>query len=202
MSSVNLNCKVVLLGDNFVGKTCLVLRYIHGKLPSLVDVTIGATMTEKKEQTDKKEVTLQIWDTAGHERYESLTEIYYRKANAIIICYDVTSRESIDKACCWLQKVIKTEQDCKMYLCETKIDLDYQRCADADFTATMALAKEYKVPIYKTSSKTGENIDVLFKKIVEDYVAAINSMNPLDLDASMKLFRDRTKIIHRGCYLM
>ncbi|KAL3864012.1 hypothetical protein ACJMK2_005724 [Sinanodonta woodiana] len=185
MSSVNLNCKVVLLGDNFVGKTCLVLRYIHGKLPSLVDVTIGATMTEKKEQTDKKEVTLQIWDTAGHERYESLTEIYYRKANAIIICYDVTSRESIDKACCWLQKVIKTEQDCKMYLCETKVDLVYQRCADADFTTTMALAK-----------------DVLFKKIVEDYVAAINSMNPLDLDASMKLFRDRTKIIHRGCYLM
>ncbi|KAL3864013.1 hypothetical protein ACJMK2_005725 [Sinanodonta woodiana] len=202
MSSVNLKCKVVLLGADSVGKTCLVLRYIRGRFPSMVDATIGAYMTDKKEQIDKKEVTLQIWDTAGHEKYDSLTQIYYRKANAIIICYDVTRRESIDKACSWLQKVIKTEQDCKIYLCETRIGLVYQRCADADFTTIMALAEEYKVPIYKTSSKTGENIDVLFKKVVEDYVAAINSMNPLDLDDSMKLFRDRTKIIHRGCYLM
>ncbi|KAL3864014.1 hypothetical protein ACJMK2_005726 [Sinanodonta woodiana] len=156
MSSVNLNCKVVLLGADSVGKTCLVLRYIHGKFPNKVTETIGVQGYKKPEQTDKKEVTLGIYDTSGHERHDVLTPTYYQKADAIIICYDVRRKESINKACYWLQKV-KKEQDCKMYLCETKIDLVDERCPDADFATIMALAEEYKVPIYKTSSKTGEN---------------------------------------------
>ncbi|KAK3597737.1 hypothetical protein CHS0354_006090 [Potamilus streckersoni] len=142
----------------------------------MVDATIGASMNEKKEEIENKEVTLKIWDIAGNERYDSLTSIYYRKADAVIICYEVTRRDSFDKAWYWLQEVLKTEKDCKIYLCETKMDLVVENkcCREVDITTTMALAEAYKVLIFKISSKTGENIEQL----------------------------DRTPSMRRGCYLM
>lgn len=168
------DAKVVLLGKSYVGKTCLVNRYIHERFdPNLpYQNTIGAAFGSKKETVDGKSIVLGIWDTAGHERYESMTRMYYRGAIACILCYDITDRSSFDRARFWYSELKSTQQDCKIYLCGTKKDIADDNPNKREVTKAMAepLAADFHSQLYETSSYTGENIEILFHKIASDII--------------------------------
>ena len=91
-------CKVVLLGDSGVGKTCIISRYISGQFDENSATTNGASYASK--QVDyanlKKSVILDIWDTAGQEKYKSLTKFFYKDAAVAILVYDITRKESYE----------------------------------------------------------------------------------------------------------
>lgn len=92
MSSA-LEAKIVVLGSQGVGKTSLVMRYCKGAFdPSQITSTVGASfMTKRVVDSDTDtQVRLQIWDTAGQERFRSISRLYYRGANACILCYSIT----------------------------------------------------------------------------------------------------------------
>ncbi len=90
--------KIVLVGDGGVGKTCLISRFITGHFESNPGSTNGASYASKTIDYPKlnKSLLLDIWDTAGQEKYRSLTKFFYKDALMVIMVYDITRRESYD----------------------------------------------------------------------------------------------------------
>ncbi|KAK9909648.1 hypothetical protein WJX75_005576 [Coccomyxa subellipsoidea] len=121
MAKVDL--KVVLLGQQSVGKSCLVDRYINSIFENTPKNTIGAAFAAKKIKVHSgRVVSLGIWDTAGAERFESLSRMYYNGAKAAILCFDPCDRKSFDKLKFWVEEVRETQPDCRIYIALTKCD--------------------------------------------------------------------------------
>ncbi|KAF2019726.1 GTP-binding protein yptV5 [Aaosphaeria arxii CBS 175.79] len=104
----SLEAKIVVLGSQGVGKTSLVHRYVRNAFtPPTTASTIGASFLTKR-VTDidtSTTVRLQIWDTAGQERFRSISKLYYRGANAGVLCYDITDEESFLEMGRWMKEL-------------------------------------------------------------------------------------------------
>ncbi|XP_008299410.1 ras-related protein Rab-24 [Stegastes partitus] len=172
MSAMRVDAKVVMLGKESVGKTSLVERYVHHRfLVGPYQNTIGAAFVAKPIQVGEKVITLGIWDTAGSERYEAMSRIYYRGARAAIVCYDLTDSSSFQRARFWVKELQNCEEHCKIYLCGTKNDLveGDRSLRQIDYHDAQDFAEEIGAQHFETSSKTGNNVDELFQKVAEDY---------------------------------
>ncbi|KAK9834963.1 hypothetical protein WJX81_000121 [Elliptochloris bilobata] len=116
--------KVVLLGQQSVGKSCLVDRYINNAFEAKQKNTIGAAFAAKKVKVSSgRVVSLGVWDTAGAERFESLSRMYYNGARAAVVCFDPADRLSFEKAMFWVRELRDTQPECRVYLAMTKCDL-------------------------------------------------------------------------------
>ncbi len=106
-TGVNKICqfKVVLLGESAVGKSSLVLRFVKREFHEYQESTIGAAFLTQTVQIDDTTVKFEIWDAAGQERYHSLAPMYYRGAQAALIVYDITSKDSFMKAQNWVREL-------------------------------------------------------------------------------------------------
>lgn len=167
--------KVVLLGKAYAGKTCMVERYIHQRFSDTAyQNTIGAAFASNKLKIGGKTVVLNIWDTAGGERYQSMSRIYYRGARAAILCYDLTDRTSFDKVRYWAGELQLHEPNCKLYLCGTKKDLiDLESDRAVSNIAVSSLSQDLQSEVYETSSVTGESINELFLKIATEFLDSL-----------------------------
>ncbi|KAI1285937.1 Ras-related protein Rab-24 [Halotydeus destructor] len=168
--------KVVLLGKEYGGKTSLLERFINQRfVEKSIDkyqATIGAAYASSKVTVDRKSVTMAIWDTAGSERYESLSKQYYRNARAAIVCFDLSDATSFEKAKFWFTEVITREVNCNVYLCGTKHDLverDTERRAISAKTIS-SYAAAIGAKYFETSSKTSFNVNALFHQVAKDYL--------------------------------
>ena len=93
-------CKVVLLGESGVGKTCIIARFINNTFEENLISTTGASYAGKTMTFDEyggKSIKFEIWDTAGQEKYRSLTKIFYKDAGAAILVYDITRKDSYEE---------------------------------------------------------------------------------------------------------
>lgn len=172
MSSAKVDLKVVLLGREYGGKTSLVERFVNSRFNENVPYqnTIGAAFGAKTLTVGgNKSMTLGIWDTAGSERYEAMSRIYYRGASAAVVCYDLTDAASWERAKFWIREVRGHEENCKVYLCGTKKDLLEQRDRGMDHYDSIDYADSVGAKVFETSSKTGENVDELFQAIADDF---------------------------------
>ncbi|GMH56745.1 hypothetical protein TrVE_jg1799 [Triparma verrucosa] len=103
--STNSRAKLILLGDAYVGKTSLILRYVHNTFSPHTLATVGSAYISKT-LPQKPPLTLDIWDTAGQERFRGMNMgLYYRGSRGGVIVYDVTSRTSFEKAKVWLKEL-------------------------------------------------------------------------------------------------
>uniref|UniRef100_A0A3B3T6U0 Ras-related protein Rab-24 n=2 Tax=Paramormyrops kingsleyae TaxID=1676925 RepID=A0A3B3T6U0_9TELE len=171
MSAQRVDAKVVMLGKEYVGKTSLVERFAHNRFFfGPYQNTIGAAFVARQIQMGDKVLTLGIWDTAGSERYEAMSRIYYRGAKGAIVCYDLTDRSSFLRVKFWVEELQKCEEHCKIYLCGTKSDLieTDRTMRQMDYHDVQDYAEEIKAELFETSSKTGKNVDELFQKVAED----------------------------------
>ncbi|EQL01815.1 Small GTPase superfamily, Rab type [Ophiocordyceps sinensis CO18] len=123
----SLEAKIVVLGAQGVGKTSLVMRYCKGAFnPAQITSTVGASfMTKRVIDTDSDTVVrLQIWDTAGQERFRSISRLYYRGANACILCYSITDAGSFDDMGVWLMELRRNlPSDVVLHVVGTKADI-------------------------------------------------------------------------------
>ena len=90
-------CKVVLLGESGVGKTCIISRFINNTFEDNIMTTTGASYAGKTMSFDElngQSIKFEIWDTAGQEKYRALTKIFYKDAGVAILVYDITRKES------------------------------------------------------------------------------------------------------------
>lgn len=90
--------KVVLVGNSCVGKSSIVIRYADDEFSEVFLATIGVDFRFKSLPLDGNKVKLQIWDTAGHERFRTITSSYYRGAHALMIVFDITDKQSFQDA--------------------------------------------------------------------------------------------------------
>jgi len=174
--------KVVIVGKYCVGKTALVTRFTKNRFCELspYQPTIGAAFVAKRLIVGTKCVNLGIWDTAGSERFESVSRLYYRGAKAAIVCYDLTDSSSFEKAKFYVTEIAKHNEDCWIYLCGTKRDLVNSGERDRDVAYNEAVHYSEKVnakTVMETSSKTGQNVDELFVRIAQDLVEEIGTDN-------------------------
>lgn len=161
--------KVIIIGDNSVGKTTILMHYTKGKLEGKIDSTVGASFSSKTVQTSKGPISLHIWDTAGQERYRSLIPMYSRGANAAIIVLD-TTKSDYSSLPIWSDLVkANCTSDCKVYVVGNKIDLDMKLPIDK----VRAWAKERGIELFLTSAFDLETITPMFQKLSEDLMDII-----------------------------
>ena len=160
--------KVLLLGDSSVGKTCFLLRYCDKTFQEAHLSTIGLdyrlkTMTLK----NNKNIKLQIWDTAGQDRFRALTKNYYKGANGIILIYDISTTQTFENVKVWINQ-IKEEANANViiYLVGNKIDLPKDKRTVSEEEG-QKLADEYKFLFKEASAKEGTNVNEIFQELVE-----------------------------------
>ncbi|CAF2804109.1 unnamed protein product [Rotaria sp. Silwood2] len=153
--------KVMLLGDSGVGKTCLLIRFDNETfLNSNFHSTVGIDYRHKVVTLGNRKINLQIFDTAGQERFRSVTPAYYRDAHALLLIYDVTSYSSFENISVWLNEIKEyTHNDTIIMLIGNKVD-KYQRVVSRE--AGERLAQNYQIYFLETSAKTGQNVELAF----------------------------------------
>ena len=165
------NYKILILGDHAVGKSCFIIRYTDDTFQDVYLSTIGMDCKYKDINFENgKSIRLQIWDTAGQDRFHSLTKNLYKGAAGIILLYDISNRKSFDNVKKWIES-IKEEASSKVLivLVGNKIDKTEER--QVKKVEGEDLAEELKLPFFECSALTGENINNAFlglaKKLVE-----------------------------------
>ena len=166
--------KILLLGDSEVGKSCFLMRYADNVFVDNYITTIGLDYKLKYIQLDSGQVIkVQLWDTAGQDRYRTIAKNYYKGSHGILLLYDVTKSSSFENIREWI-KDIREEvyEKAIIFLIGNKIDKKDQikiKTEDAE-----KLAEEFNIPFFEASAKSGENVDeifkALYKKISEVYV--------------------------------
>lgn len=165
-ASINKICqfKVVLLGESAVGKSSLVLRFVKREFHEFQESTIGAAFLTQTIQIDDTTVKFEIWDTAGQERYHSLAPMYYRGAQAALIVYDLTSRDSFVKAQNWVRELQRqASANIVIALVGNKLDLASRR--SVEYAEAKSYAEENNLLFMETSAKTAVNVNEVFTAI-------------------------------------
>ena len=166
-----ISCKIVLLGETGVGKTSIITRYISGSFSQIVMTSTGSSFVAKKiELEDKKKVKLQIWDTAGQEKYRSLAKIFYQSASVAILVYDVTLKRTFENLKEYWVGEIKANapDDIILAIAANKSD-DYIN-QEVNIQEAKDLAKSLNAIFVCTSAKLGNGIDDLFKMVAEKFI--------------------------------
>lgn len=168
--------KLVVVGDPSVGKTSLIRRYANKKFEESYLPTIGADFTIKqidlKEGKSTRQVMLQIWDMGGQRMFERIKEHYLIGANAGLVVFDVTRRETLDNLDNWLKDIDVHCGKIPCLIIANKSDLA-DRVISKDGLAK--LASDKAIEIFETSAKTGKNVDHVFELIAKSCVKTYDS---------------------------
>eukprot|EP00826_Nyctotherus_ovalis_P055101 TRINITY_DN7295_c0_g1_i9.p2 TRINITY_DN7295_c0_g1~~TRINITY_DN7295_c0_g1_i9.p2 ORF type:complete len:218 (-),score=83.25 TRINITY_DN7295_c0_g1_i9:79-732(-) len=156
--------KIVLVGDAFVGKTCLINRFIYDTFDMSYQVTVGIDFLSKTLYVDDRTVKLHLWDTAGQERFRSLIPHYVTDSAAAIVVYDITNRASFGSVRQWIMDLKQTAQEnVKLMIVGNKVDLEDKRQVSKE--EGEKLAQELGLMFFETSAKEGTNVNELFNKL-------------------------------------
>ena len=174
MNIKTINCKVVILGDSAVGKSCLAVRFIKNEFFEFQEPTIGAAFLGKNMILNNNRYKFEIWDTAGQERYRSLTPMYYRGARAAVVVYDITDVASFTGAKKWISEIKKKNKDCLILLVGNKLDLKDERKVSLNMVSRFI--EDNRLLYLESSAKTGFNVQKLFKTIALNLPVEFNDM--------------------------
>ncbi|KAJ3441305.1 ras-related protein rab-24 [Anaeramoeba flamelloides] len=170
MSEQPIDCKVVLLGDTYVGKSAIFDRIINDNFNTEQKQTVGVSFAMRTIEVNSDHVYLGLWDTAGQERFRAMAKMYYRKANAALLCYDISSKESFEKLNYWVSELRENEESCKIYLVATKVDLAEEGTEKPSKENAQEFAESINAQYFRTSAKKDIGITELFDKIAKDYL--------------------------------
>ena len=159
---------IVTLGDGQVGKTSIIIRYIDNSFSSNYLSTIGIDSKIKKViLSNGEEIKVKISDTAGQERFKSIASNYMKKANGVVLVYDITNEKSFQGIDKWISEISGDGNNLKpMILIGNKADMENNRAVSKQEGED--LAKKYcgGIHFYETSCKTGVNVDIAITDLV------------------------------------
>lgn len=167
--------RLVLIGNAYVGKTALITRFVERNVPDTYKQTIGAAFHTFQQKLGEIVLTVQVWDTAGQEKFRSLGPAYYRKASAAIAVFDVTDQKSFDDLNDWIlafQEVAGS--DAHVFIAGNKSDLEPRM---VDQGTAQVYADDKGFTFVETSAITGCNVDRLFQGIIEAVYTTNTSLN-------------------------
>ncbi|XP_067404442.1 ras-related protein Rab-41 isoform X4 [Emydura macquarii macquarii] len=156
--------KLVFLGEQSVGKTSLITRFMYDSFDNTYQATIGIDFLSKTMYLEDRTVRLQLWDTAGQERFRSLIPSYIRDSTIAVVVYDITNLNSFQQTSKWIDDV-RTERgsDVIIMLVGNKTDLADKR--QVSIEEGERKAHELNVMYIETSAKAGYNMKQLFRRV-------------------------------------
>ncbi|KAL8706006.1 MAG: hypothetical protein Q9201_000890 [Fulgogasparrea decipioides] len=158
--------KLVFLGEQSVGKTSLITRFMYDSFDNMYQATIGIDFLSKTMYLEDRTVRLQLWDTAGQERFRSLIPSYIRDSSVAVVVYDISSLKSFQNTRKWVDDVRgERGNDVIIVLVGNKTDLGNKR----EVTSQMGEeeAKRCGAIFVETSAKAGANVKGLFRRIAQ-----------------------------------
>ena len=177
-SSSDIRIKCVLLGDQGVGKTSLVHRYILDRYHSFNETTIGASYNAKPIVYNNTTYKLDIWDTAGQERYRSMVPLYYRNANVVFLCIDLSNKYLKESFVYWYDTLKNNKNSSSsqiIYLVGTKSDI---KCDEVDEIIQDITNQYNDIHYIETSSKENSNVYDLFLNSTKIYIDTFSEKIP------------------------
>ena len=158
--------KLLILGDSNVGKTNFIYRFIENKFSQNYMATTGIDLKTSNIELNGKKIRVQLWDTAGQEKYRAITKNLFLKVQGFLALYDITNEDSFVNLKSWV-KLIKEEcgNHMPILIVGNKSDLYKMRAVEKN--AAIAYAKEEKVEYIESSSKSGDNINEAISLIAE-----------------------------------
>ena len=166
-----LKIKVVIIGEPFVGKTCIINRYVDNNYKENPGSTIGSNYTSKKITIPdlNTEVILDIWDTAGQEVYRSFVKLFYKESKIAILVYDISDRKSFDELKkYWFNEIKEFRKDIILGIAGNKSDLIDKEEVNED--EARKFAKEINAIFRLTSALSNIGIDELFLELTKKYI--------------------------------
>lgn len=159
-----INLKIILVGDVSVGKTSVLERYINNNFKDDYTCTIQAEQKTKIINEDSNtSIRMDIWDTAGQEKFRSLTRQYYRDSQGAIIVFDITKKKTFDSLQTWIDDIQDySDKDIPIIIVGNKSDLiDEREVSENNINEFL----NDKYTYFEVSAKYGNNIDLAFNKI-------------------------------------
>ncbi|CAI8011423.1 Ras-related protein Rab-6A [Geodia barretti] len=148
--------KLVFLGEQSVGKTSLITRFMYDSFDSTYQVSLQYTLIRL--------VRLQLWDTAGQERFRSLIPSYIRDSTVAVVVYDITNGNSFQQVSKWIEDVrAERGTDVIIMLVGNKTDLQDKR--QVSMEEGERRANDLNVMFIETSAKAGYNVKQLFRRV-------------------------------------
>uniref|UniRef100_A0A915PEL9 Uncharacterized protein n=1 Tax=Setaria digitata TaxID=48799 RepID=A0A915PEL9_9BILA len=177
LTEIDYSFTVMLIGDSCCGKTCLLIRFKDGAfLNNNFISTVGIDYRNKLVEVDNAKVKLQIWDTAGQERFLAITTTYYRDADALLLVYDLTNRQSFVNIRDWLARIKENAKETVLItLVGNKMDLQSNR--EVKYEEGKQLAEAYNITFIETSAKSGQNVKETFQEIARRLIKMQNGEN-------------------------
>jgi Ras-related protein Rab-6A len=158
--------KLVFLGEQAVGKTSIITRFMYDTFDTTYQATIGIDFLSKTMYLDDRTVRLQLWDTAGQERFRSLIPSYIRDSSVAVVVYDITNKASFQNCDKWIEDVrAERGSEVVVMLVGNKTDLNDKRQVTTEEGETKA--KKLNVLFIETSAKSNHNIKQMFRKLAE-----------------------------------
>ena len=166
--------KLILIGDSYVGKSNILLKYLKNQFNENSKTTIGVEFGTKNIIINNKRIKIQIWDTAGQERYRSITSAYYKGAKGALIVYNITRKNTFDNIDKWITDLkLNGDKNICIIILGNKSDLIDKR--EINKNDGIKKAEMYKTAFLETSALNGDNISKAFDELIEQIV--INNKN-------------------------
>jgi len=150
--------KIIFVGDAGVGKTSIINRIVDNPFNESYEMSIGVDFMSKNIRYRGQNIKLQIWDSAGQEKYKGLIPSYVRNSSIVFIVYEISSKTSFNNVPNWIN-FIKSIENTTIVLCANKTDLttrEVQRSEGEQF------AKREGIAFFEVCAKTNDNIKLMF----------------------------------------
>ena len=163
--------KIITLGNSAVGKSSFILKYTDNSFSQEYLSTLGVDYKHKKiKLKNGKDVRLRIFDTAGQERSRAVSASFIKKADGVILMYDISDLDSFEAVDNWIKSIKEIGKE------KLPIVLVGNKCDLSDDERKISLkegqdkANEFQIPFYETSCKDGINIKEALEKLIDDII--------------------------------
>ena len=170
MSETIIDKKVLLCGNSGVGKTSIFKRYFNNEFEGNYNSSIGIDFQTKVIKRKNRQYSIQVFDTAGEERFRSITSSYFRMAEYFLLIFDLTNRNSFDAIPEWIALLKEYVEKPKFMIIGNKSDLEKNKIPDDEINDALEDKEQFKINdenFIKVSAKTGKNINYAFDYLLD-----------------------------------
>lgn len=177
------DARVIIIGNTQVGKTALLNRFVDKSYTPTTSSTVTPVFSPTKIETSSgRIVSLQLWDTAGQEKYQSIGKVFYRNANFAVICYESSDPDPLPSIEKWKNNILSMEPKCVIFLASTKFDtIPVDQQLSIIEKGQELKAQVNAVEFFATSALSGDGVEALFTSVANQWAEQLTKQTQANL---------------------